>query len=227
MLLHERIQQKLNERNLKQADISRATGKSSVAVTKWMRGENIPKTESLKAIASLLDVSEEWLLTGKEGSSTKNIEAQESWANVRPTENKLRVIPLLDFVQAGAFHETCYDGFNPRGESHTSYQGGDEKSVFSLKINGESMAPEFNPGDVVVVDASLSPRPGALVIAQEIRDGVASTTFKKYRLRGVNEYGFDIIELVPLNPDYPTYNSNQIDISIIGVIVEHHRNISY
>lgn len=45
MFLHERIQQKLDEKKLKQADIARATGKSTAAVTKWLRGENTPKTE--------------------------------------------------------------------------------------------------------------------------------------------------------------------------------------
>ncbi|SDC02901.1 LexA family protein [Acinetobacter boissieri] len=227
MLLHERIQQKLAEKNLKQADISRATGKSSVAVTKWVRGENIPKTDSLKAIANLLNVSEEWLLTGRDNTSTKNIESKNGWGNVQPSGRTLRIIPLLDFVQAGTFHETCYDGLNPKGESYTSYKGGNDKSVFSLTIDGESMLPEFKPGDEIVVDASLSPKPGSLVVAQEIQHGTAMNTFKKYRLLGVNEHGVDIVELVPLNPDYPTYNSTQIEISIIGVIVEHHRNIGY
>lgn len=70
MFLHERIQQKLDEKNLKQADLARATGKSSAAVTKWLRGENIPKTEALKQIAKLLNVDDGWLLTGK-GSPSK------------------------------------------------------------------------------------------------------------------------------------------------------------
>ena len=65
MFLHERIQQKLNEKHLKQADIARATGKSTAAVTKWLRGENTPKADALKDISKLLGVSDEWLLTGK------------------------------------------------------------------------------------------------------------------------------------------------------------------
>jgi len=89
------------------------------------------------------------------------------------------------------------------------------------------MAPEFMPGDEVVVDAAKAPVPGSLVIAQEIQHGLALTTFKKYRVIGVNEHGVDVIELVPLNPDFPTYNSLQIEISIIGVVVQHHREFKY
>ncbi|MDC5287480.1 S24 family peptidase [Acinetobacter baumannii] len=160
-----------------------------------------------------------------EDDNTQSISPLES--NVRPSPNKLREIPLLDFVQAGLFHDVGYDGINPIGESYTTYQSYRPECVFALKVEGNSMAPEFMPGDEVVVDASLEPKPGSLVIAQEVQHGIARTTFKKYRVIGVNEYGVDVIELVPLNPDYPTYNSTQIEISIIGVVVRHNRELKY
>ncbi|MDW5470020.1 S24 family peptidase, partial [Acinetobacter baumannii] len=61
----------------------------------------------------------------------------------------------------------------------------------------------------------------------EVQHGIARTTFKKYRVIGINEFGVDVVELVPLNPDYPTYNSTQIEISIIGVVVRHNREITH
>lgn len=148
-------------------------------------------------------------------------------SNVRPSRRKLRKIPVLDFVQAGIWREVVYDGVHPKDETYTTYEGTDPKAVFSLTIDGMSMAPEFLPGDEIVIDAAKAPVPGSLVVAQEIQQGAALTTFKKYRVIGVNEHGVDIIELVPLNPDYPTYNSMQIEISIIGVVVQHHREFKY
>ena len=223
MFMHERIQQKLEEKNLKQADIARATGKSTAAVTKWLKGDNIPKAENLKAIAKLLNVSDEWLLTGKENKQpVSNIEHE---SNVSFISTPLREIPLLDYVQAGLFHDVGYDGINPIGSSWTTYIGGKPECVFSLKVEGLSMSPTFMPGDELVVDGSLEAKPGSLVIAQEVQHGIARTTFKKYRVIGVNEFGVDIIELVPLNPDFPTLNSLQIDISIIGVVVRHNREV--
>ncbi|AUT34886.1 S24 family peptidase [Acinetobacter pittii] len=150
-----------------------------------------------------------------------------SGSNVVPTRNDLRTIPLLDYVQAGLFHDVGYDGINPIGESYTTYQGYKPECVFSLKVEGNSMSPEFKEGDEIVVDASLEAKPGSLVIAQEVQHGIARTTFKKYRVIGVNEFGVDIIELVPLNPDFPILNSNQIEISIIGVVVAHNRLFKY
>lgn len=148
-------------------------------------------------------------------------------SNVVPTRNDLRTIPLLDYVQAGLFHDVGYDGINPIGESYTTYQGYKPECVFSLKVEGNSMSPEFKDGDEIVVDASLEAKPGSLVIAQEVQHGTARTTFKKYRVIGVNEFGVDVVELVPLNPDFPTLNSNQIEISIIGVVVAHNRLFKY
>ncbi|WP_151765454.1 LexA family protein [Acinetobacter soli] len=226
MFMHERIQQKLEEKNLKQADIARATGKSTAAVTKWLKGDNIPKAENLKAIAKLLDVSDEWLLTGKgDGQASKKMDLGES--NVTFVNTPLVQVPLLDYVQAGLFHEVGYDGINPLGTSWTTYEGARPECVFSLKVEGLSMAPEFMPGDEIIVDGSLEAKPGSLVIAQEIQHGLARTTFKKYRIIGVNEFGVDIIELVPLNTDFPTLNSLQIEISIIGVVVRHNREVKY
>ncbi|WP_288384623.1 LexA family transcriptional regulator [uncultured Acinetobacter sp.] len=226
MFMHERIQQKLEEKNLKQADIARATGKSTAAVTKWLKGDNIPKAENLKAIAKLLNVSDEWLLTGKgDEQASKKIDLGES--NVTFVNTPLIQVPLLDYVQAGLFHEVGYDGINPLGTSWTTYEGARPECVFSLKVEGLSMAPEFMPGDEIIVDGSLEAKPGSLVIAQEIQHGLARTTFKKYRIIGVNEFGVDIIELVPLNTDFPTLNSLQIEISIIGVVVRHNREVKY
>jgi SOS-response transcriptional repressor LexA len=165
-------------------------------------------------------------LLDRESAETQAVEIAPV-SNVRPSRRKLRKIPVLDFVQAGLWREVAYDGMHPKDETYTSYEGTEPKAVFSLEIDGMSMAPEFMPGDEIVVDAARAPIPGSLVIAQEIQHGTAMTTFKKYRVIGINEHGVDIVELVPLNPDFPTYNSLQIEISIIGVVVQHHKELRY
>lgn len=52
-------------------------------------------------------------------------------------------------------------------------------------------------------------------------DGEA--TFKKYRSRGLNERGEPVIELVPLNEDYPSLRSDRTPLQIIGTMMEHRR----
>lgn len=222
MSLHARIKQKLDEKNLRAADLARATKKSPVSAKKWLDGVSVPTAENLKVIAKFLGVTDDWLLFGRDNKQVNSIEHE---SNVSFISTPLREIPLLDYVQAGLFHDVGYDGINPIGSSWTTYIGAKPECVFSLKVEGLSMSPTFMPGDELVVDGSLEAKPGSLVIAQEVQHGIARTTFKKYRVIGVNEFGVDIIELVPLNPDFPTLNSLQINISIIGVVVRHNREV--
>lgn len=227
----DRLQKALLDKKLSWSKASTMIGLSPQAPSKWKKGQ-ISK-ETLEKLAEILEVDVGWLITGDSPSasithSTEEVKAiAETYGNVRPTGKTLRKIPVLDFVQAGMWREVVYDGVHPKGETYTTYEGLDPKAVFSLTIDGMSMAPEFMPGDAIVVDAAKAPVPGSLVVAQEIQQGVALTTFKKYRVIGVNEHGVDIVELVPLNPDFPTYNSMQIEISIIGVVVQHHREFKY
>lgn len=226
----DRLQQKLTDRKLSWSKAATLIGLSPQAPSKWKKGQ-ISK-ETLEKLSELLGVNVGWLLTG-EGSSirstlnSENVSAMVE-ANANPITGKpLAKIPVLDFAQAGMWREIACNQISPKGETYTTYLGMYPEAVFSLVVNTMSMAPEFLPGDEIVVDAARFPVPGAMVIAQEIHQGVALIAFKKYRVVGVNEHGEDIVELVPLNPDYPTYNSMQIEISIIGVVVQHHREFKY
>ncbi len=93
-------------------------------------------------------------------------------------------------------------------------------NAFALEIEGNSMTPDFNEGDRVIVDPAIQPRPGDFVVA---KNGREEATFKKYRARGIGADGREAFELIPLNPDYPTISSEHDHVRIIGVMVEHRR----
>lgn len=223
MTLKDRLKESRKKAGKTQAEVAEAVKMSQPAYQALESGRN-QKSAFLPEIANFLAVDVNWL---KSGISSMSTETCKSESNVSFVNNPLRQIPLLDYVQAGLLNEVGYDGINPLGVSWTTYENLRPECVFSLKVEGLSMAPEFQPGDELVVDGSLEAKPGSLVIAQEVQHGIARTTFKKYRVIGVSEFGVDIIELVPLNPDYPTLNSSQIEISIIGVVVAHNRSLKY
>lgn len=56
----------LQEKGLKAADVTRATGIKSPVFSEWKKGKSKPNTEKLIKIANFLDVSVEYLMTGKE-----------------------------------------------------------------------------------------------------------------------------------------------------------------
>lgn len=220
-MIGKRLKEARKKAGKSQKDVVEAVGITQSALSQLENGL-VASSSHLPTIAKYLGVDSYWLQTGIESNKTNSSES-----NVSVSPNPLRPIPLLDYVQAGLFHEVGYDGLNPLGTSWTTYEGVRPECVFCLKVEGLSMAPEFMPGDEIVVDGSLEAKPGSLVIAQEVQHGIARTTFKKYRLIGINEFGVDVIELVPLNQDFPTLNSTQIEISIIGVVVAHNRSFKY
>ncbi|MDN5625359.1 MAG: helix-turn-helix domain-containing protein [Acinetobacter sp.] len=217
MFLHERIQQKLDEKNLKQADLARATGKSSAAVTKWLRGENIPKTEALKQIAKLLNVDDGWLLTGK-GSPSK-LDNNIDLSKKIPLEG--RPIPVISWVAAGSLSsietvlkDTEIDEWLPPNKDCG-------KSGYGLKVTGMSMSPFFLPDDRIYVNPEVQTfdlQTGDLVIIACY--GETEATFKKLIIEGDNKY------LQPLNPNWP----EQIiklseDCRLVGKVVGLYRKI--
>lgn len=221
--LADRLKEARLKANKTQGEVADAAGIKQPTYQALESGKT-KKSAFLPEIADFLAVDVNWL---KSGIGSMSADTYKSESNVSFIDTPLRQIPLLDYVQAGLLNEVGYDGINPLGISWTTYENLRPECVFSLKVEGLSMAPEFQPGDELVVDGSLEAKPGSLVIAQEVQHGVARTTFKKYRVIGVNEFGVDVIELVPLNPDYPTLNSSQIEISIIGVVVAHNRSLKY
>ncbi len=94
--------------------------------------------------------------------------------------------------------------------------------AFALEISGESMLPDFRPGEVIIIDPDCAIKPGDFVVAKT--DGDDEATFKKYRPRGHDDNDIEIIELVPLNDDYPSETINAARPGrIIGKMVRHIR----
>lgn len=149
---------------------------------------------------------------------------ESSFSNVSFNDLQLRKIPVLDFVQAGIFNATNYDGIIPLSYTFTDYNGSNPDAIFSVVVTGKSMEPDFVAGDKLIIDAALSAKPGCFVIAQ---NGAHEATFKKFRVTGYDEHGRETFELVPLNPDFPTLSSKDHDITIIGVMVRHMRDYRY
>lgn len=64
--MYERYQKLLDEKGLKNADVSRATGISNMTLSDWKNGKSTPKQDKLMKIADYFGVSLDYLMTGKE-----------------------------------------------------------------------------------------------------------------------------------------------------------------
>ncbi|WP_111895942.1 LexA family protein [Acinetobacter sp. MB5] len=219
--VRDRIIQRMKELNLRQVDLINLTGLSKGTISKWISGTNIPSNTALPLLATALETTSDWIMKGKSIDSERNNKKDEK-SNVIFSHKKLKRIPIIDFVQAGAWREVVYDGINPIDYTYTDYEGMNPADIFSVLVDGLSMTPRFMPNDELIIDPNLAPQPGNFVIAQ---NGEYEVTFKKYRVTGYDEEGRELFELVPLNTDFAPLDSKKHHIRIIGVVVKHIQNL--
>lgn len=199
MSLAARFKARRLELGMTQVEVANSAGVSQQSIESIESGRT-RKPRNLLDLAKALKCSPDWLLNGK---------------NIMPlAEISTRRIPILSYVQAGELTE-ARDITDLTGEFEYILADSDiPETCFALRIDGDSMQPEFKEGDIVIIDLIY-------VLHQEFvvakNDG-HEATFKKYRPLGI---GIDDFELIPLNPDYPIFRSADMNLQIIGVMIEH------
>jgi len=87
--------------------------------------------------------------------------------------------------------------------------GCEEKEPYALMVMGDSMAPEFNEGDVIVIEPGASFHDGSYVIAWHNNEYI----FRQLRVSKDRYY------LMPLNPKYVSEQLDGPEV-IRGVITQ-------
>ena len=187
MSLADRVKQKRIELGLTQTE---AAEKAGIRQQSWQSIEDgkTLKPRNIIGIAKALKCDADWLMNGG--------------AFMPMAEVNSRRVPLISYVQAGALAEKnpieAFDG----SLEYILTDLDVSQHTFALRIEGDSMEPDFKAGDVIIV-------------------GGTQATFKKYRPTWVDPLGCQHFELVPLNDDYPVINSDHQPLTIIGVMIEH------
>ena len=181
---------------------------TAARISNWEQGTRSPGPAEAKLLAKALNVSASYLLC-----LTDNVQGELS----QSSGSGSRFIPVLkidDAAQAkellnagsGLLKTIVVDEFN---KSHTS------QYLFAVQLEDNSMQPEFNAGDVVVIDAGLKPNPGDYVLAY--------LTAKKHAvLRKYGEADECLFQLLASNELWATVSvKNADDAMVVGVVVEH------
>ncbi|EHB5926028.1 LexA family protein [Citrobacter freundii] len=203
MSLADRVKQKRLELGLTQTEAAEMAGIRQQSWQSIEDGKTL-KPRNIVGIAKALKCDAGWLMNGG--------------AFMPMAEVSSRRVPLISYVQAGVLAEKnpieAFDG-------NLEYILTDldvSDFTFALRIEGDSMEPDFKAGDVIIVDPEIEPTPGEFVVA---KNGGQQATFKKYRPTYTDIKGCQHFELVPLNDDYPVINSDHQPLTIIGVMIEH------
>lgn len=121
--------------------------------------------------------------------------------------------PEVSWVQAGAWTEVCDVERDPESITWHPRPSGASENTFVLRVVGDSMAPEYQPGTLIYIDPERPAETGRDVIAVMTETGEA--TFKRF----IEEPGHGRM-LKALNPawhePYIKINGN---CRVIGVVV--------
>ena len=216
---------KIARKNAKmtQAQLAKAVETSQGSISDLESGRN-KSTTNLMQIANVLKVNPNWLSTGQ-GEMTAKPTIAELQAKINEMQGKvdgvelanpIKLVPVINEVQAGRFTEIGDDDFDEWEPAH--HADGD----YWLKIKGDSMTPDFNQGDLILVSRERVPTTGNYVVALLANDEKA--TFKKYR-ECFNDDGEQYHELIALNSFYPSIDSRIKPFEVIGVVLEYKRKL--
>lgn len=192
--------------------------KTTQAVSKWLNGEAMAEADSMMALCAWLKVRREWLEYGvlpkNEGANPTAHTGFGENSNVLPVSPQLGRVPLISWVQAGAWCEAV--NFEPYDvDSWISCPVPISKNGFALKVRGDSMT---NPGPgrsypagcIIFIDPEVETHTGDRVIARVPRTN--EVTFKVLVEDAGRQY------LRPINPQYPIIDITE-ETHICGKVV--------
>lgn len=142
----DRINQKMKELGLSQADVMRGTGAGRATVSGWINGSNAPSAKYLESLAKTLKTTSSWILNGKEDSDRKldNSVSLDLVATVT-------YAPVISWVQAGDFTDMESISNLAECEKLPLIPGAGKRS-FYLEVKGLSNAPYFEEGEKICID---------------------------------------------------------------------------
>ena len=220
-----RLKIALNLKKMKPIDLANKTGINKSLISNYLSGAFKAKQDKVNIIAETLDVSEGWLMGYDVSMEREWIDDKDpselSIDNARyiETTTKTIKIPVLGKVPAGIPIEAIEEILGYEDIPATMLNGGN--NYFALKIDGDSMYPDYKTGDTIIIRQQNDCNSGDDCIVMVNGD---DATFKR-----VIKQEKSII-LKPLNNEYEPYYFNELEIitkpvKILGVAIEVRRKL--
>lgn len=179
-------------------------GVKQPTVSQWEADLMVPRGESLKKLEEILKTNSDWILHGKGNPDARYVLVQPDSQEFKAISLNTKRIPVLSWVQAGAWNDIGCDDPAMTCTEWTETSADVSDHSFALIVRGDSM---FNPSDkrsladgvLVVVDTVFNAEPESLnhKIVVAMLEGTNEATIKEFIKDGPNMY------LNPLNPRYP------------------------
>lgn len=199
-----RLATALKIRNMKPVELHEKTDISESLISKYLSGNAIARQRKLSILSEALNVNPVWLM-GYDVPMENNIPTDE-------LGNPVVDIPLLGNVKAG-YDYLAQENWVGTVKVEASLVGNGSE-YFALEVKGDSMAPVFIEGDIVIIHRQNDCENNQIAIV--IVNGEEGT------IKKVRKTDSGII-LQPLNPAYApmVFSNNEIKsipILIVGIV---------
>ena len=209
----QRLRERREELDLTQGELAALSGVRQETISNIETGRN-KGSRYIAQLARALKLDAHFLATGK--PYVLAIADRTASGNVSPGPDLRGTVPLISWVQAGAWRTTVDNLELSEGERlPVTVQV--KRHTYALRVRGDSMvAPHgdsFPEGSIIVVEPELEPQTGDYVVVQQAGKSGEETTFKRLVRDG------DRYFLEPLNPRYPVAEMGR-GATICGVVRE-------
>ena len=207
--IHGRIRLARRAAKLTQEQLAERFGISTQAVQQWETGRSAPERDRLPELAQALGVSLLWLAFGiglQEQGGNDSVAAQ-----LRPIGG--RSVPVITARDAARDYAAAASAADQRSFVHFACS----EDAFAVALWDRSNAPEFEGGDLVVIDPAARGAPGRMMFA------VVSGQPVFGRLR-MERAGAELRQIIqPLNNAWPETPIDAASDVLLGAMTEHIR----
>ena len=187
---------------MKQAAFAKKIGVGQGTVSKWINNEQIPNLKQWQPVVLL-------------------IRKDPRLRSLRDRLNPPRAIPVVGRVGAGAAIDPDFDQAAPEGLFDVTLPFDLPDELIGLEVDGDSMLPKYEPGDVIVVRREQRERTDAYVgqlVAVRTKDGrrylktmLRGSAPDLYRLQSFNARPIDDVEIEWVGEIYVTVSARQVN----------------
>lgn len=232
--LPDRLRFAREQLNLSQQQVADAVGMKQPSYYQLEAGKS-KRSRFINDIAKVLETNVDWLMYG-EGENTPKPSRDDLMQKIKDIEGRdtgeshpvpkgtvsaemsgsSGMVPILSWVAAGSWSNVEPVTFED-AIGHAPKPPNLSKLGFALRVQGQSMLPEFKPGEVIYVEPQtgfLALKDSDLVIVQCNDDKEA--TFKQLVLGETS----DDMYLRPLNPNWPEQRMVPMgECNLVGKVV--------
>lgn len=145
--------------NMTQADLSRRIDVTQSMVSRWLRDEAMPEPENCRALARVFGTTEAAVLfyAGHLQTQPDVPPVTDPLDDITRAVERLRTLPIHDA------RRLAFGGIGSAAPGHGSDLDEPDPDIIVLLVEGDCLAPDVVPGDVLLMSRSRRPVPGDVV----------------------------------------------------------------